>query len=117
MLLSWICRPPSQVPRTPRRLEVVTSDRSVEIEHFSGEVEIRHALALHGPRIDFLQVNSPCGDLRLTEAQRARDGQRQALETPHEPATVGPAEGRRLAVRGQPGLHQHRLAQSPWQMG
>ena len=39
-------------------LEVVTTDGAVEIEHFAGEKQTGHKLALHCPRIDLREIDA-----------------------------------------------------------
>src|SRR5437870_2430641 len=56
-----------------RGLKIETANRTVEVEHFAGKVQSWPELALHGPRIDFVERYPTRGDFGFPEAQGPTD--------------------------------------------
>ena len=61
-------------------LEVVAPDRSVQIEHFADDIQVRHQLALHAARVDFAQVDSARRDLRLCKSAAVLEWNLEGLQ-------------------------------------
>src|SRR5689334_19054663 len=61
----------SQPSRAKRGLEVVTADKTVEVENLAGDIEIRHDFALHRARVDFIERHAAGRYLGLLETAAA----------------------------------------------
>ena len=65
-------------------LKVVTPDWAVEVEDFSGQVQIWRPFALHRTRVNVRKRHAAGGHLGLLEPQRTGDRDRRAFERPNE---------------------------------
>src|SRR5262249_54980145 len=60
-------------------LEVVAADRAIQVQHLAGDIQLRHALATHRPRIAPVTPAPAARYLRLLETKCPRHLDRQIL--------------------------------------
>ena len=71
---------PGRVAGAPSGLEVVATDRAIEVEDFTGEVEAGLFAALHVLEVDLSECHSSGGDFGFGVAQGTLDRNRALLQ-------------------------------------